>query len=55
LKILPTILKFFLHIDRDEQKKWYWNLAVSRIIINALEGLKMTFPEPDDLSGVVIE
>lgn len=106
-----TILKFFLHIDRDEQKKrflarlenphkqwkfslgdleerklwdeyrkayeimlsetstdwapwyvipanrkWYRNLAVSRIIIDALEGLKMDYPKPeDDLSGVVIE
>ncbi|MBU4254283.1 MAG: polyphosphate kinase 2 family protein [Acidobacteria bacterium] len=106
-----TILKFFLHIDRDEQKKrfqarldaphkqwkfslgdleerklwdeyrkayeimlsetstewapwyvipanrkWYRNLAVSRIIIDALEKLKMDYPKPeDDLSGVVIE
>ena len=51
-----TILKFFLHIDRDEQKKWYRNLAVSRIIIDALEGLKMDYPKPeDDLIGVVIE
>ena len=106
-----TILKFFLHIDRDEQKKrfqarlddphkqwkfslgdleerklwdeyrkayeimlsetstdwapwyvipanrkWYRNLAVSRIIIDALEKLQMAYPKPeDDLSGVVIE
>ncbi|MCJ7595453.1 MAG: polyphosphate kinase 2 family protein [Desulfobacterales bacterium] len=106
-----TILKFFLHIDRDEQKKrlqarlddphkqwkfslgdleerklwdeyrkayeimlsetstdwapwyvipanrkWYRNLAVSRIIIDALEGLKMTYPPPEEnLDKVVIE
>ena len=37
-------------------RKWYRNLAVSRIIIDALEGLKMTFPEPEEnLDGIVIE
>ncbi len=106
-----TILKFYLHIDRDEQKqrfqdrldepdkrwkfrlgdledrklwdgyraayeealaetstewapwyvvpanrKWYRNLAVSNILIAALEGLDMRYPEPEeDLDGVVIE
>jgi PPK2 family polyphosphate:nucleotide phosphotransferase len=106
-----TILKFYLHIDREEQKqrfqarldtphkqwkfsmgdleerklwdkymeafedvlnktstewapwyvipanrKWYRNLAISRIIIDTLEGLDMKYPEPeDDLSGVVID
>jgi PPK2 family polyphosphate:nucleotide phosphotransferase len=106
-----TILKFFLHIDLDEQKerfqarldtphkrwkfrlrdleerklwdsylaayeeaisktstnwapwyiipanrKWYRNLVISRIIVDTLENLKMTYPEPEeDLDGVVIE
>jgi len=106
-----TILKFYLHIDKDEQKqrfqsrldkkskqwkfslgdleerklwpeymkayqdvlsktstpwapwyiipanrKWYRNLVISRIIVETLEGLKMSYPSPkDDLSGVVIE
>ncbi|HMN11753.1 MAG TPA: polyphosphate kinase 2 family protein [Bellilinea sp.] len=106
-----TILKFFLHIDLDEQKerlqarlddphkqwkfnpgdlkeralwdkymqayedvinktstreapwfiipankKWYRNIAISRIIINALEGMKMQYPKPtEDYSKIVIE
>ena len=104
-----TILKFFLHISKDEQKrrfqarladrdklwkvnpldfeerkkwddyvaafedamtkcstkwapwyiipsnkKWYRNLVISGIIVEALEGLKMEYPEPDfDPSKVV--
>ena len=106
-----TILKFFLHIDADEQKerlqerlddptkrwkfrkgdledrrlwkeyltayevalsrtstkhapwyvvpsnkKWYRNLVVASVIVEALEGLGMTYPEPEeDLQGIVIE
>lgn len=105
-----TILKFFLHISRDEQKqrlqarlrdpqklwkfnlrdlderklwddymqayedvltrcsttrapwfiipanhKWFRNLAVSQILVETLEGLKMKFPKPAvDPSGIVI-
>jgi PPK2 family polyphosphate:nucleotide phosphotransferase len=106
-----TILKFFLHIDLDEQKerfqarldtphkrwkfrlgdleerklwdnyqrayeeaigktstewapwyiipanrKWYRNLIISRIIVEAMESLNMSYPQPEeDLEGVVIE
>jgi PPK2 family polyphosphate:nucleotide phosphotransferase len=105
-----TILKFYLHIDKDEQKrrlqarlddpnkhwkfrkgdleerklwpeymqayedvlnktstaiapwfivpahhKWYRDLVISSILVERLEGLKMKFPEPEDLSGVVVE
>ena len=106
-----TILKFFLHIDLDEQKerlqarldephkrwkfklgdlgerklwpeymrayedvlsktstewapwyivpanrKWYRNLVVATVLVEALEGLNMSYPQPeDDLDNVVIE
>ena len=106
-----TILKFFLHISKDEQKKqleerladptknwkmnpddlkerarwdeymkayeaalgecstkwapwyiipsdkkWFRNLAVSQIIVEALEGLKMKYPKPDfDPKKVTVE
>ena len=106
-----TILKFYLHISRDEQKrrlqerldtpdkrwkfkssdvkerqfwpeymkayqdvlnktstewapwyivpanrKWYRNLVVGHVILNALEGLRMSYPQPeDDPTNVVIE
>jgi PPK2 family polyphosphate:nucleotide phosphotransferase len=106
-----TILKFYLHIDRDEQKerlqarldephkrwkfdvgdlekrklwpeytkaledvlsltstdwapwyivpanrKWYRNLVVGTVMVETLEGLKMSYPQPDeDLDQVVIE
>jgi PPK2 family polyphosphate:nucleotide phosphotransferase len=106
-----TILKFFLHIDLDEQKerfqarldtphkrwkfrlgdleerklwenyqtayeeaisktstkwapwyiipansKWYRNLVISRIIVENLESLNMSYPKPEeDLDGVVID
>ncbi len=105
------ILKFFLHIDKDEQKqrlearlqdpakhwkarpedfterqywddymeaysdvfqrtstdpapwyvvpanrKWFRNLAVSEVITEAMESLKLRFPKPTfDLSGVVVD
>ena len=105
-----TILKFYLHIDKDEQrerlqerlddptkrwkfrrgdlddrrlwneymrayeealsrtstdyapwyvvpsnKKWYRNLVVATVLVKALEKLDMTYPEPEDLAGVVVE
>lgn len=106
-----TILKFYLHIDRDEQKqrlqarlddptkhwkfrlgdleerklwsdymqayedvlsrtsteyapwfivpanrKWYRDLVVSSVLVDALKSLKMKFPEPEEkLDGVVVE
>jgi PPK2 family polyphosphate:nucleotide phosphotransferase len=106
-----TILKFYLHIDKDEQKarlqarldnpsktwkfssgdleerklwpaymqayedvlektstenalwtivpanhKWYRNLLISQILVGALEGLNMKYPEPQgNLSGMVVE
>ncbi len=105
-----TIVKFFLHISKDEQKarlqerldrtdkqwkfnvgdleerklwgdyqkayedvlsktstdhapwyvipanrKWYRNLVVSNVLIETLKGLKMKFPAPQDLEGVVVE
>ena len=106
-----TILKFFLHIDLDEQKerlqarlddptkrwkfrlgdleerklwkeymqayeqalartstdaapwiivpanrKWYRDLVISSVLVKALEGLQMKFPEPEEnLENVVIE
>jgi PPK2 family polyphosphate:nucleotide phosphotransferase len=34
--------------------KWYRNYVIGSIIADALDGLKMKFPEPD-LSGVVVE
>ncbi|HSJ71002.1 MAG TPA: polyphosphate kinase 2 family protein [Acidimicrobiia bacterium] len=37
-------------------RKWYRNLVVSRILIDALESVDLSYPEPDvDLSTVVIE
>jgi PPK2 family polyphosphate:nucleotide phosphotransferase len=104
-----TILKFYLHIDLEEQKerfqdrldekpwkfshadlekrkqwqqymaafedvlsktstqwapwyvvpanrKWYRNLVVGTVLVEALEGLSMSYPEPEgDLDGVVID
>ncbi len=36
-------------------KNWYRNLVVSQILVDTLEGLDMSYPEPDgDLSGLVI-
>jgi PPK2 family polyphosphate:nucleotide phosphotransferase len=38
------------------EHKWYRNLVISRILVEALEGLNMSFPEQtDDLSGIVVE
>jgi len=106
-----TILKFFLHIDQDEQKerlqarlhdptkrwkfrkgdledrklwddyikayedalsrtsaryapwyvvpankKWYRNLVVAKVLVDALEKLDLRYPEPEEgLDGIVIE
>ena len=106
-----TVLKFFLHIDRDEQKerlqarlddptkhwkfslgdlkergrwneyqrayedvlsltstqaapwyivpsnkKWYRRLVIAQVIVEALDGLEMQFPQPkEDLSNVTID
>lgn len=37
-------------------RKWYRNLVISEIIIETLENLKMSYPQPEvDLSGVVVE
>ena len=37
-------------------RKWYRNLVVASVLVETLEGLGMTYPEPeDDLDGVVIE
>jgi PPK2 family polyphosphate:nucleotide phosphotransferase len=37
-------------------KKWYRNWAVATILVGLLEGMDLTWPEPEhDLSGVVIE
>jgi PPK2 family polyphosphate:nucleotide phosphotransferase len=37
-------------------RKWYRNLVVASVLVETLEGLAMSYPEPeDDLSGVVIE
>ena len=37
-------------------KKWFRNLAVSQIIVEALEGLKMSYPKPEmDASQFVIK
>jgi PPK2 family polyphosphate:nucleotide phosphotransferase len=37
-------------------RKWYRNLVVSRVLIDALERLKMRYPRPaEDLSGITVE
>jgi PPK2 family polyphosphate:nucleotide phosphotransferase len=36
-------------------KKWRRNLVISTVLVTALEKLKMRYPQPDDLSNVVIE
>jgi PPK2 family polyphosphate:nucleotide phosphotransferase len=37
-------------------KKWYRNLVVAEVIVNTLEGLRMSYPKPkEDLSNVVVE
>ena len=37
-------------------KKWYRNLVIATAVVNALEGLKMSYPESkEDLSKVVVD
>ncbi|MEZ5398074.1 MAG: polyphosphate kinase 2 family protein [Bryobacteraceae bacterium] len=36
-------------------RKWFRDLAVSEILVDALEEMELKFPEPEDLSGIVIE
>jgi PPK2 family polyphosphate:nucleotide phosphotransferase len=37
-------------------RKWYRNLVIAEVLVQALKGLKMSYPLPkDDLSKVVIE
>lgn len=36
-------------------KKWRRNLVISTIMVETLEKLKMRYPQPQDLSGIVIE
>jgi hypothetical protein len=37
-------------------KKWYRNLVVASVLVDALKSLKMEYPQPkEDLSQVVIE
>ncbi len=38
------------------ERKWFRNLVISRILVESLEGLNMSFPEQtEDLSGIVVE
>lgn len=38
------------------EHKWFRNLAISRILVDTLEGLNMAYPEQtDDLTGIVVE
>jgi PPK2 family polyphosphate:nucleotide phosphotransferase len=36
-------------------KKWYRNWAVASLLVGVLEGMKLTWPVPDDLDGVVVD
>ncbi len=36
-------------------KKWYRDWAVASILVAVLEGMHLTWPEPDDLDGIVID
>jgi polyphosphate kinase 2 (PPK2 family) len=36
-------------------RKWYRNLVISQVLVDALDGLDMRYPDPEvDLDGVVI-
>ena len=36
-------------------RKWYRNLVISKILVETLEGLGMSYPDPEgDLDGIVI-
>ena len=37
-------------------RKWYRNLVISRILVETLEGLGMSYPDPaEDLDGIVVD
>ncbi len=36
-------------------RKWYRNLVISRILVERLEALEMSYPDPEDLDGVVVD
>jgi len=36
-------------------RKWFRNLLISQVVVNALEGLNMAWPEPENLDGIVID
>jgi hypothetical protein len=36
-------------------KKWYRDWAVASLMVEVLEGLDLTWPDPDDLDGIVVE
>ena len=36
-------------------KKWYRDWAVASILVSVLEGMDLSWPEPDGLDGIVIE
>lgn len=36
-------------------KKWYRNWAVASILVEVLEAMDLSWPEPDDLDGIVVE
>jgi hypothetical protein len=37
-------------------RKWYRDLVISSVLVDALTSLKMKFPEPEEkLDGVVVE
>ena len=37
-------------------RKWFRNLLISRIVVDGLEGLNMTYPPPEDgLADIVID
>ena len=37
-------------------RKWYRNLVISRVLVDTLSGLEMSYPPPeDDLEGIIVE
>jgi hypothetical protein len=55
-----TLLKFYLHIDIDEQKNvyshgWYRDWVIADTLVETFDGLGMKYPEPaEPLDDVVI-
>jgi polyphosphate kinase 2 (PPK2 family) len=35
-------------------KKWYRNLVISKVLVECLEGMGLSYPAPQDLSGIKI-